>query len=90
MDCGKSSKMCLNEIYFLSKSVKKVRITDVANAMGVSKASVSYAVKNLCKQGLLIHKLYGNIEITQEGLVKGYRICKKQAVIVDYFTKFLI
>ena len=72
MDCGKSSKMCLNEIYFLSKSVKKVRITDVVNAMGVSKASVSYAVKNLCKQGLLIHKLYGNIEITQEGPVKGY------------------
>ena len=81
--------MYLKEIYLLSKCVKKVRITDVANAMGVSKASVNYAVDKLCKKGLVSHKLYGNIEMTEEGIAKGCEMCEKQAIIAKYFTAFL-
>ena len=86
MDYGKSSEMYLKEIFLLSERGTKIRLTDVANVMQVSKASVNYAVKKLCKKGLLSHKLYGNIEITRKGIIKACKICKRQDIIADYFV----
>ena len=52
-----------------------VRSVDVAHYLGISKASVSAAVKKLVEGGMLIMEADGNLVLTQTGVqyMLGYR-----------------
>ena len=46
-----------------------VRSVDVANKLGVSKASVNKAISALKEQELVIQPHYGDITLTEEGMI---------------------
>jgi DtxR family Mn-dependent transcriptional regulator len=52
----------------------KVRITDIAVRLAVSKPSVSIAIKLLKKQGFLEHERYGTVTLTERGKEKAVEI----------------
>ncbi len=66
-----------------------IRTTDVANKMGVSKASVNKAVNQLKDLNLLSHDHYGGISFTDEGLEIAKSVARKHAILVKFFTKVL-
>jgi Mn-dependent DtxR family transcriptional regulator len=75
----------LKAIYVLQKENGSVRSLDVAGHMGVSKSSVSYAVKLLQKGGFLIMKDDYTLHLTDS----GQEIAEKLYERHQYFTERL-
>ena len=57
----------LERIALLSEEGKPVKVTEIANALGVKKPSVTSAVAKLSEAGLIAHERYGYVELTAEG-----------------------
>ena len=57
----------MEQIYLLDKEGKKVRVTDVARELGISKPSVNRAINSLADMGYVEHNNYGDIELTKKG-----------------------
>lgn len=72
-----------------SKDNRGVRITDLAQAMGVSKASANDAVKKLKAMGYVEHERYGQIYLTEEGQEKGVQIYEKHCIITEFLEQVL-
>ena len=64
---SKSLEEYLKTMYVLNQQNKKIRVTDIAEKMNVSKASVNKAVNNLKNEKLLEYESYGEIILTKEG-----------------------
>lgn len=64
---SKSLEEYLKTMYVLKKQAGRVRITDIAEKMNCTKASVNKAVHNLKSNGLLTYETYGTIELTESG-----------------------
>lgn len=64
---SKSLEEYLKTMYVLKKQNQNIRVTDVANRMNCSKASVNKAIYNLKDNGLVNYQSYGTIELTDEG-----------------------
>lgn len=64
---------------------QSVRSVDVAEKLGVSKASVSKAVSSLKASGMLDQPYYGDITLTEEGYEYGQSVLKRHTSL----TKFL-
>lgn len=66
-----------------------VRSTDIANAMGFSKASVARATKNLREQGYITQKHYGEITLTPQGKKYGEHIMTRHRVLRAFLINVL-
>ena len=64
---SKSLEEYVKAMYVLNRQNGEIRVTDVANKMNISKASVNKAVKNLKEEGMLDYEAYGDIKLTKEG-----------------------
>ena len=64
---SKALEEYLKTMYVLKKQNGNVRVTDVANKMNCTKASVNKAIHNLKDNKLLKYESYGTIELTKEG-----------------------
>lgn len=64
---SKASEEYLKTMYILNKQNGNIRVTDIANKMNCSKASVNKAVNNLKEEGMINYETYGVIELTSEG-----------------------
>ena len=64
---SKSLEEYLKTMYVLKKKTGRVRMTDIAEKMNCTKASVNKAVHNLKDKGLLTYETYGTIELTESG-----------------------
>lgn len=81
-----SGEMYLETIYVLSNKHPDVRSIDIAEYMGFSKPSVSRGVSILKRDGYLIMKPNGNLELTQSGLDLAKKIYERHTIL----TKLLI
>ena len=66
-----------------------VRSVDVANKLGVSKASVNKAVSALKEQELLVQPHYGDITLTDAGYAYGQAVLERHRMLFDFLTKAL-
>ncbi|MDD2498776.1 MAG: metal-dependent transcriptional regulator, partial [Desulfitobacteriaceae bacterium] len=57
----------LEAILILTEQDEAVRISDLAQLLGITKPSVTEGVKALAAQGLLRHEKYGPVFLTAEG-----------------------
>ena len=74
----------------LDKNFKEpIRITDIANEVDRSKASVNTAIKTLSKLGHIKHEHYGDIELTDSGREIGKDIAERHAIFYYFLTKVL-
>jgi len=76
----------LEAVVALELSIESVRPVDVAKFLGVSKPSVSRAMKVLEDYGYITHVPYGAICLTEEGRKKGSEILGRHT----FLTKFLV
>lgn len=66
-----------------------VRSVDVAQQMGVSKASVNKAVSVLKAEGMLDQPFYGDITLTQEGYAYGCKVLERHELLRLFLNKAL-
>ena len=78
-----SGEMYLETILILGKSRDTVRAVQVAEAMGISKASVSRALTRLKQEGYLIVDVQGNIAFTEKGRQIAERIYERHLVLTE-------
>ena len=64
-----------------------VRSVDVANKLGVSKASVNKAISALKEQQLVIQPHYGDITLTEEGYAYGRSVLGRHRMLFDFLTQ---
>lgn len=68
---------------------KNVRSVDIANKLGVAKASVNRAVNTLIANGLVAKEPYGDISLTPAGIVTSENVLRKHLVIKRLLVEVL-
>lgn len=66
-----------------------VRSVDIANELGVSKASVSKAVSSLKARGLVDQPFYGDVTLTPEGYEYGQSVLERHRLLTFFLTQVL-
>ena len=85
-----SREMYLKAIYQLSKIHSgKVRNTDIANHLNVTRPSVTRAVSRLNKENYAMTDENGIVQLTKEGEIEAKRISDRYHTIVEYLKKNL-
>ena len=79
----------LEIVYILYERLPSVGITDVAKALGISKPSVTKAVKTLKNNNLVIQEKYGKIILTPEGEQIAEVVYSKHKVLRRFLIEAL-
>lgn len=88
---GLSSSMedYLREIYVLTQKNDEVRVTDIAQLLGISKPSVNRAMNTLKEQGYIEHEHYGTIKLTKAGAEAGKSVYDTYKIVYKFLTDVL-
>ncbi|NLK27986.1 MAG: metal-dependent transcriptional regulator, partial [Clostridiales bacterium] len=66
-----------------------VRVSDIAERMGVTKASVNNAMATLASKGLITNEKYKEVFLTAAGLEQAKLTSKKHRTLLQFFTEVL-
>lgn len=85
----KSLEEYLKTMYILKKQNGNIRVTDIANKMSCSKASVNKALNNLKQNNLIYYETYGPIELTTLGIDLAKKILEAYDIVYIFFKDVL-
>ena len=87
MELHESAEDYLEAILMIRESKGVVRSVDVAEQLGVSKPSVSVAMKKLRENGYLENEDGHGLVLTEEGYAVASRIYERHRVISSYIMR---
>lgn len=73
----------------LADQYGEVRLTDVAETLKLSKASVSRAMATLREMGYVEQRRYGSLRLTETGKTKAGEVLRRHALLERFLTKAL-
>lgn len=79
----------LEAIFVLEKKKEFVRVTDIADFLGISKPSVNKAIGTLRESGYIEHETYKNVHLTLSGRKKAEQILHRHELIKRFLTATL-
>lgn len=79
----------LETIFNLSIGDNVARGKDIAESMGVSKSSVTGALRTLADKGLANYKPYGFVSLTARGRATARKVAEKHEIIKSFFVNIL-
>lgn len=79
----------LEAIFNLSGENNIARSKDIASQLGVSRASVTGALRTLKAKGLCNYKPYDYISLTEEGKAAAAEIANRHEILKSFFTDVL-
>ena len=79
----------LEAIFNLSSENKVARSKGIAEALSVSRASVTGALRTLAEKELVNYKPYGFVTLTESGEETALRVVKRHNVIKSFFVDVL-
>lgn len=79
----------LLEIFIIDKQKRVVRLKDIAEAHKVKPPSVIGALKELSEKGLIIHKKYSYIMLTDKGLKEARKLYNRHRTIFRFLNEVL-
>lgn len=86
---SKALEEYLKTMYILEKQNGKIRVTDIAEKMNCTKASVNKAIHNLKDAGLINYECYGTIELTTEGEDLAKKILEAYDIVYVFLKDVL-
>jgi DtxR family transcriptional regulator, Mn-dependent transcriptional regulator len=89
MNNSESNEMYLETIYILESNHGHAHIVDIAKKLGVTKPSVTRAMDQFKKQGLIRQETYGPVTLTEKGKAVSRKIYRKHQLIAQYLEKSL-
>ena len=81
MKLTNSQEEYLKTIYLLEKNNKKVRVTDIAKKLKITKPSVNKGINVLKEIGLVNYEAYGDIMLTEKRKKLALSIIKRQDIL---------
>ena len=88
-DLSASLEDYLEAIFNIADESKIARSKDIAKMLGVSKSSVTGALRVLKEKGLANHKPYGYVTLTQAGQAAAAEIARKHSILKSFFVNVL-
>jgi DtxR family Mn-dependent transcriptional regulator len=79
----------LEAILQLERTSRVARVSEIAGQLGVSRPSVTGALKNLGARHLVAHAPYGHVTLTQEGTRIAIEVERRHLAIKDFLTSVL-
>ncbi len=79
----------LEAIYRLEKAKRTARVRDIAQSVGVSKSTVTAALKSLAGKNLVEYEPYEFIQLTPEGREKAATIVMNHYIISHFLQSVL-
>ena len=79
----------LEAIFNLLEGTSVARSKDIADRLGVTRASVTGALKNLAQKGLVYYKPYGYTTLTEKGRRLAGRVAGRHQVLHSFFSDIL-
>jgi DtxR family Mn-dependent transcriptional regulator len=79
----------LEAIFNIAKRSKVARSKDIAQTLGVSRASVTGALRMLKDKGLANYKPYGYVTLTETGQAAAAEVVRKHNVLKSFFIEIL-
>ena len=89
MKLTNSQEEYLKTIYILEKNNNKVRVTDIAQKLNITKPSVNKAINILKDLKLIEYVIYKNINLTKKGETLAKEIIKKQDILEIFLIGIL-
>jgi DtxR family Mn-dependent transcriptional regulator len=79
----------LETIRTLSQDGTPVTVTQLSDALNVSKPSVTVAVAKLSGEGLVVHERYGAVDLTPRGRMIADDVCRRHDALKVFLTQIL-
>ena len=79
----------LEAIFNLSGGAETARSKEIARVLGVSKASVTGALRVLKRKGLVNYKPYDTVTLTEKGKATAAEIARKHEILKSFFINVL-
>jgi len=79
----------LEAILQVERSSRVARVSEIADQLGVSRPSVTGALKLLAGRGLVTHARYGHVTLTEEGFRIALEVERRHLAIKDFLTGVL-
>ena len=89
MELTKSLEEYITTIYILEQNEDRIRVTDIAEEMIVTKPSVNRAMKTLKEKGIINYEPYSDISLTEKGKKIAQNILKKHDVVKIFLIEIL-
>lgn len=86
---SKSLEEYVKTMYVLQKQKCEIRVTDIADRMHCSKASVTKALNNLKEKKLVKYEAYGEIELTEEAKEIAQKTLEAYDIVYLFFNEVL-
>ena len=86
---SKALEEYIKTMYILKKQNGNIRVTDIANKMNCTKASVNKAINNLKDNNLVNYESYGKIELTLEGENLAKKILEAYDIVYVFLKEVL-
>jgi DtxR family Mn-dependent transcriptional regulator len=79
----------LEAILLLERTSRVARVSEIAGQLGVSRPSVTGALKSLTARRLVAHAPYGHVTLTDEGARIALEVERRHLAIRDFLTEVL-
>lgn len=89
MELTNSKQEYLKTIYILKASEGEIKVTEIANRLNKTKASVNNAINSLKADGLLNYEPYGKIELTEKGEKEAIKIVEAYDIVKLFLTDII-
>lgn len=89
MSLSESMEMYLETILLIEKEHGHSHVVDIAERLEITKPSVTKAMNQLQKEGLINKEAYGHITLTEKGKAISKKIFKKHCLISSFLEKSL-
>lgn len=82
-----SAEDYLEAALMLTLRGERIKVTSVAELLGVSKPAVTNALSELAAKGLMIKQPYGDIYLTDEGKAAAEQVYGKHKLLKDFLIR---
>lgn len=89
MELTNSKQEYLKTIYILKSAEGEIKVTEIANRLNKTKASVNNAINGLKADGLLNYEPYGKIELTEKGEKEAIKIVEAYDIVKLFLTDII-
>ena len=91
MGTGQTASMedYLEAIAMLGRDQQVIRVSHISKALGVRMPSVTFALKRLAEDGLVLHERYGHVELTEQGEHLASDVFRRHEALRRFLTEIL-
>ena len=88
-ELSQSAQDYLEAVYETGRNRDVVRVSEVADRLGVKMPSVVTALRRLARRGLVRHERYGHVALTDAGAAEARRVSGRHHAIVRFLVELL-